>query len=146
MALYVIQLFMENDTQLFPAMSIHSVALPNPQTLKKACVYWFPIPELELYNLWQFSFMFMECTDMNGPVNRNLNFWGGCGFVLHLYPEPSTMEFKSVMKAFMCCGFENSNTTDDGNKPQRENLSQSAFRLEFPKPASHLIFPSSTPV
>lgn len=61
---------------------------------------------------------------MNGPVKRKLNFWGGCCFVLHLYPERSTMEFKSVTKAFMCCGFENSNTTNDGNKPQRENRLQ----------------------
>lgn len=111
----------------------------NPKHEKNPCIYWIPIPEF--YNLWQFSLMFMECTGMNGPVNRKLYFWRGCWFVLHLYPELSTMEFKSTVKAFMCCGFENSNTTNDRNKPQRENLLQSAFRLEFPKPLLISFFP-----
>jgi len=89
--------------------------------------------------------MFVVCTDMNGPVNGKLNFWGGCWFVLHLYPEPSTAEFRFVTMAFMCCGFENRNTTNDRYKPQRANLSQSALRLEFSKSPSHPVFPSSTP-
>lgn len=121
----------------------HSCILKSPNMKENICLFFS--------KSWIVQFVTVPIyvygsTHMNGPVNRKVIFWGSCCFVLYLYLKSSRMEFKSVKKAFMCCGFENRNTTNGRYQPQTVDLSQSAFRLAVPKLPSHLNFPGSTPV
>lgn len=88
--------------------------------------------------------MFMERRNMNDPVNRKTpQLLGMFLFSSAFGPRTQHSGIQICGKGLMCCGFENSNTTNDGNQLQRENLLQSDFSLEFPKPPAQLVFPST---